>query len=72
LIIILSVSALIYRGFLEFGIAGDCKPGDRDGQCGLSTFGGFVAGVATGGAFLIIGTIATLLQWYRTKRAAGK
>ncbi len=50
------------------GKAGDCHPGDRDGQCGLSTFAGFAEGVFAGGILLIIGWAATLVDWMRQRK----
>ena len=63
--------AFLFGGILS-GIAGDCAPGERDGQCGLSTFVGRLNGLAMGGIVLVVGTIATLVQWYRLKRVEGK
>jgi len=73
LIAIFVVSLLPVLGGLASGIAGDCSPGQRDGQCGLSTFVGLLNGLALGGIALIIGSIAVIVQWRRaSKRAAAK
>ncbi len=52
---------------LKSGIAGDCYPGQHDGQCGLATFVGLVNGLGVGALVLVCGAIAVILQWHRAK-----
>jgi hypothetical protein len=49
----------------------DCKPGQSDGQCGLSTFLGFYSGVLAGVAILLCVTVY-LIVVYRRRRATLK
>ena len=73
LLVIFVVSLLPVLGGLARGIAGDCSPGQQDGQCGLSTFVGLLNGLALGGIALIIGSIAVIVQWWHaSKRTTGK
>jgi hypothetical protein len=58
---------------LASGIASDCSSGQRDGQCGLSTFVGLLNGLAIGGIVLILGSIVIVVQWWRAvKRTEAK
>jgi hypothetical protein len=49
--------------------AEDCRPGQIDGQCGLSTFTGFVFGAGVVLATLLGSTIWALLVEYRQRKA---
>ena len=52
----------------QSGKASDCKPGQIDGQCGLSTFLGLVYGVGAGLAILVVVTVCLLVMAYRRRR----
>jgi hypothetical protein len=54
-------------GGYAWGKAVDCKPGQIDGQCGLSTFLGLLYGVGTGVAFFLISTVCFLIIAYRRR-----
>jgi hypothetical protein len=54
-LVIVAVSITILVLSVESGKAGDCKPNERDGQCGLSTFVGFVDGAIGAGVVLLGG-----------------
>jgi hypothetical protein len=43
-----SVAALVLFAGYQFGRAGDCRPGEIDGQCGMSTFLGVLYGLLGG------------------------
>jgi hypothetical protein len=43
----------------------DCKPGQSDGQCGLSTFLGFYSGVLAGVAILLCVTVYLIVVYRR-------
>jgi polyferredoxin len=68
LLIVLLVAVLSGLGFIWWGRAGDCEPGSHDGQCGLSSFIGFVYGIFASGIILLGGFIATLVQWRKNRR----
>ena len=53
-----------------FGKAGDCKPGQVDGQCGLSTFVGLLYGVVAGLTIFLSLSVYFLIVSYRRRRAA--
>ena len=72
LLVVFIVSLAFLFGGILTGIAGDCAPSERDGQCGLSTFVGRLNGMAMGGIILVVGSVATIVQWYRAKRAAAE
>jgi hypothetical protein len=50
----------------------DCSPGQRDGQCGLSTFMGIASGTVIGGGFFVVGLVATAWRWCWVRRRAEK
>ena len=50
------------------GRASDCKPGQIDGQCGLSTFLGLVYGIGAGLTILVVVTVCLLVVAYRRRR----
>lgn len=56
----------------RIGKAGDCSPGQIDGQCGLSTFVGLLYGAIGGIVVLACATVYTVVYFYRRrKNAAG-
>jgi hypothetical protein len=55
LLIAISIATFALSSYL--GKAGDCKPHEIDGQCGMSTFVGFVFGIFSGAVVLIGGGI---------------
>jgi hypothetical protein len=68
LTLLLSVGIAV--AFYDFGRAGDCKPGQIDGQCGLSTFLGLLYGVGAGLAIFLSVSVCFLIVAYRRRRAA--
>ena len=56
-------------GYLS-GKAGDCQPGQIDGQCGLSTFVGIVYGVLGSLVILACASAYTLFRGYLADKAA--
>jgi hypothetical protein len=62
------MASLFVAAGLASGIAGDCHPGDHDGQCGLSTFVGLLNGLAAGAVVLTVGAVGVIVQWRRAKR----
>ena len=54
-LVTVAASITIFILCAKSGKAGDCKPNVRDGQCGLSTFVGFVDGVIGAGVVLLGG-----------------
>jgi hypothetical protein len=64
LIVSVAVALLSYQS----GKASDCKPGQVDGQCGLSTFLGLVYGVGAGLAILLVVTVCLLVIAHRLRR----
>ena len=57
--------AIMFIPFYLSGKAGDCKPHDIDGQCGLSTFVGFLYGAIAGAASGIWGIVVAALRLKR-------
>lgn len=62
-------SVLVALAFVASGRLADCKPGQIDGQCGLSTFLGMLYGAAAGFAILTIGTALILWKVLARRRA---
>jgi hypothetical protein len=54
-LVAVAVSITIFILSAKSGKAGDCKPNEIDGQCGLSTFVGFIEGVIGAGVVLLGG-----------------
>jgi hypothetical protein len=54
------VAVLFFLVMVYWGKAGDCKPHEIDGQCGLSTFVGFLYG-AVGGIFILLASTIGIL-----------
>jgi hypothetical protein len=51
------------------GKAGDCKPHEVDGQCGLSTFAGLLFGVIGAMVIVVVSSIAIgIAAWRRDGR----
>ena len=65
LVVSVGIAVLSYQS----GKASDCKPGQVDGQCGLSTFLGLVYGVGAGIATLSAVTICLIVVAYRRWRS---
>ena len=63
---VISVTAVI--GGYYVGRAGDCSPGQVDGQCGMSTFFGFVYGSLAGLVIFVSMTIFVIVVAYRRNR----
>lgn len=53
---VLSVALSVGVGFgiYENGKAGDCKPHEVDGQCGMSTFVGAIVGIGAGSVIFLV------------------
>jgi hypothetical protein len=68
LLVIVAISVGIFYAGLGSGQALDCVPGQRDGQCGLVTFIGFMGGAFFGGGFLIASCIAVVGDWVWKRR----
>jgi hypothetical protein len=71
LLVIWSISLLIsislpFGGYF-IGRAGDCRPGQIDGQCGLSTFVWLSYGLISGSVILIGMTVYFLIAVYRRR-----
>jgi len=63
------LSFVVGFGIFLGGKAGDCKPGEIDGQCGLSTFVGLLYGVAAGLLIFLSSTICCLVIRHRRRKA---
>ena len=53
-----AISSLMLFAGIAWGCSKDCSPGQQDGQCGLATFVGLLNGLAAGGLFFAIASIA--------------
>jgi len=62
----LVVSLAVAIGMYRLGVSGDCKPHEIDGQCGLSSFLGFVYGAFAG--LTIFGSTSVCLLIVAIKR----
>jgi hypothetical protein len=62
-----AVAVVIANRFYAAGKASDCKPGQIDGQCGLSTFLGAIYGGAAGLAILGTTTVCVAVIAYRRR-----
>ena len=69
LIAILVSVCLLAIGYLT-GKAGDCRPGQIDGQCGLSTFVGIVYGALGSLVVLICASAYTAFKLMRSYRSS--
>ncbi|MEO6806747.1 MAG: hypothetical protein ABI286_01990 [Edaphobacter sp.] len=70
-LILVALSIAAFFPFLMVGISHDCKPGQSDGQCGLSTFVGAINGFAAAGVILIGGGIYLTILHFQKKKKAG-
>jgi hypothetical protein len=68
LLVVVAISCGIFFGCYGCGRAGDCSPGQIDGQCGLATGMGMLAGLFLGGGFLIFSVVAVLSDWAWRRR----
>ena len=64
----LLVSVAVAAVGVVWGKSADCKPGQIDGQCGLSTFLGLLYGASAGLAILFGITVYLLIVAYRRRR----
>jgi hypothetical protein len=64
----LSVSLLMPVAGYSLGRAGDCKPGQIDGQCGMSTFFMLIFGIFTGLLILVAVTAYVTLNANRHRK----
>jgi hypothetical protein len=69
LIFVLVASLMIAAAGYGCGRAIDCSPGEHDGQCGLGTFIGMMAGVAGALVVLGVGWLLTIVALLRGKSA---
>ncbi len=68
-LIALLVSVAVAAGGIAWGKSVDCKPGQVDGQCGLSNFLGLLYGAGAGLAIILGMTVYLLIVAYRRRRA---
>jgi hypothetical protein len=68
LLIVVSLAICTQLVGYECGRAIDCKPGEHDGQCGLGTFMGVMAGFFAACGLLIFGVAGTVLNKVSAKR----
>jgi hypothetical protein len=59
------IAAVIFFCCYSSGRAGDCKPHEIDGQCGLSTFAGLLFGLGGAAVIVFVSVIAILVAAYR-------
>jgi hypothetical protein len=65
----LSVAVVFLIAAWFSGKAGDCKPQEVDGQCGLSTFAGLLFGVIGAVVIVLVSSIAIgIAAWRRDRR----
>ena len=69
-LVTIAAATIIFALSVKSGEAGDCKPTEKDGQCGLSTFVGFVDGVIGTGVVLLGGGIYTVVILVRKRSEA--
>jgi len=65
---ILIACLLLAIGY-RVGKAGDCRPGQIDGQCGLSTLDGLLKGAGGGIVILVCATVYTGICIYRRAKS---
>ncbi|HEY4048290.1 MAG TPA: hypothetical protein VGM27_15615 [Acidobacteriaceae bacterium] len=63
-----ALSIAVFLITVHAGEAADCKPGQSDGQCGLSTFTGVVEGAGAGLGLFVVGTVCILIVACRRRR----
>jgi uncharacterized membrane protein YciS (DUF1049 family) len=61
----LGCAAIMFLTFYLSGKAGDCKPQEIDGQCGMSTFVGFLFGAIAGAVIGVWGIVVGALRLKR-------
>jgi hypothetical protein len=69
-LVTVAASITIFVLSAKSGKAGDCKPNERDGQCGLSTFVGFVDAVIGAGVVLLGGGTYIVITLVRKRSEA--
>jgi hypothetical protein len=68
LLIVVCLAICIQLLGYEWGRTIDCKPGQQDGQCGLGTFMGLLAGFFAACGVLVFGVAGTVLNKVSAKR----
>ena len=69
-LVTVAASLAIFVLSVKSGEAGDCKPNQSDGQCGLSSFVGFFDGVIGAGVVLLGGGIYIVVILVRKRLEA--
>ena len=69
-LVTVAASITVFVLSAKSGKGGDCKPNERDGQCGLSTFVGFVDGVIGAGVVLLGGGTYIVVTLVRKRSQA--
>ena len=66
-----SIAISVFAGFGGYyiGRSADCRPGEIDGQCGLSTFYWTLYGIAAGIVIFLCMTVYVLITAYKRRRA---
>jgi hypothetical protein len=68
--LLLAISVASFFPYYPEGIRGDCRPGEIDGQCGMSSFYGAVDGVLVSVVVLAIGGALLAIIHNRMKKIA--
>ena len=55
-------------GIFASGKAGDCKPHEVDGQCGMSTFTGLIGGLGIGSMLFLVASACILYSAYKRRK----
>jgi hypothetical protein len=64
------VSLLVTFGLYLYGVKGDCKPHEIDGQCGMSSFFGLLYGILAGAVIFVTISLYLLVLGIKRRRAA--
>jgi len=69
---VIALATVVFATFYYQRKAEDCRPGQSDGQCGLSTFLGLLYGAVAASIILIGGGILIAVRIYIARRAGRK
>jgi hypothetical protein len=64
------VSLLVTFGLYLYGVKGDCKAHEIDGQCGMSSFFGLLCGIFAGAVIFVSMSAYLLVVGFKHRRAA--
>jgi hypothetical protein len=67
-IALIATAGVIFFALRAWGIAGDCRPNQVDGQCGMSSAFGELFGMVAAAVILVAGFIGLFITWGKSRK----